>query len=79
MAVLYAADLIHGITNLTFITVKHFAFSVGLHGLTGSREITDSLNKLDNTMSYELICEIEAAQTDIARKVLRESTVLPQR
>ena len=47
----YGADLIHGITNGRFMTVKYFALSMGLHGLTGSQEIIDILNKLGNTMS----------------------------
>ena len=37
---------------------------MGLDGLTGSREIIDILNKLVNSMSYELTCEIETAQAE---------------
>ena len=47
----YAADLIHDITN--------GRFAMDLDGLTGSREIIDNFNKLVNSMSYELTCEIE--------------------
>ena len=73
----YAADLIHDITNGRFITAKHFALSMALHGLTGSREIIDILNKLGNAMSYELTCDIETAPAEKARKLSSESTVLP--
>ena len=52
----YAADLIYDITN--------GRFAMGLDGLTGSREIIDILNKLVNSMSYELTCEIETAQAE---------------
>ena len=49
---------------------------MGLHGLTGSREIINILNKLGNAMSYELTCETETPQAEKARKVSSESTVL---
>lgn len=73
----YASDLIHGVTNGRFITAKHFAVSMGLHGLTGSREIIDILSKLGNAMPYELTCEIETAQAEKAQKMSKESTMLP--
>ena len=73
----YAADLIHDITNGRFITAKHFALSMALHGLTGLREIIDILNKLGNAMPYELTCDIETAPAEKARKLSSESTVLP--
>ena len=72
----YAPDLIHGITNGRFITVKHFALSMALHGLTGSQEIIDILNELGNAMSYEPTCDIETAPAEKARKLSSESTVL---
>ena len=62
----YASDLVYGITNGIFITAKHFSLSMGLQGLTGSREIIDILNKLGNAMSFELTCEMETAQAEKA-------------
>ena len=73
----YAADLIHDITNGRFLTAKHFAFSMSLHGLTGSREIINILHKFGNAMSYELTCEMETTQAEKAQKVSSESAVLP--
>ena len=74
----YAVDLFHGITSGRFITAKHFALSMALHGLTGSREIIDILNKPGNAISYELTCEIETAQAEKARKVFSASSDAPR-
>ena len=72
------ADVISGVTNGKFVTVKHFLLSMGLHSLTDSRYVIDILNKLGHCMSYELTCEIETLQVEIVEKILDgEGTILP--
>ena len=73
----YAADIIYGVTNGKIITAKHFLLSMGLHSLTGSRQVVDILNKLGHSMAYDLTCEIETSLAEKAEKLSINTTLLP--
>ena len=55
----YSADLIHGVSGGSFITQKHFLLGLGLHNLTGKREVIQITNRLGHSISYYKTSEIE--------------------
>ena len=73
----YAQDFVHGVTRGKVMQKKHFLLAVGLPNLTGTRKIFDIFHKLGHCISYNLTCEIEAAQAECAVKASQESNLLP--
>ena len=57
----HAADIIHSVTGVNAITVKHFLLALGLHSLTGEKKVIEIVNNLGHCISYPLTCEIKTA------------------
>ena len=68
----YSSDLVHGITWRKVITLKHFLISIGLHYLTGLKAPIEILSHLGHSINYNLVCEVETAEAELALKLLEE-------
>ena len=72
----YAADIVHGVTKGKVFTAKHVLLSLGLHNLTGNKQIVEIVNKLGHGISYNLTCEIETAQAERAQMLSQSLSLL---
>ena len=63
----FGNDLIHGVTNGRVITLKHFLIGLGLHNITGLKLPIKVLSHLGHSINYDLVCEIEAAEAEVAQ------------
>ena len=74
----YAQDLVHGVTRGSVITAKHFLVALGLHNMTGQRNVVEINNKLGHCISYPLTCEIETAQAQATQQNINNgNNILP--
>lgn len=73
----YAQDLVHGVTKGKIITEKHYLMGLGLHNLTGQKNVVEIVNKFGNSISYPLTCEILTTQAESAIKRSKMSALLP--
>ena len=62
----YTRDFIHGVTRGKVINLKHFLVRIGLHNITGQKLPIQMLSRLGNSVDYNIVCEIETAQAEIA-------------
>ena len=65
----YSQDFIHAVTKGKTLTEKHFRMALGIHNLTGQRNVVELLNKFGHSMSYDFTCDI---LTGIAEKFNRK-------
>ena len=72
-----AAHIIFSVTRDKLLTLKHFALAMGLHSITGSRQVIDIFNKLGHCIDYNTTCEIETSQAGKAQKLANISSTLP--
>ena len=63
----FGYDLIHGVTNGRVITLKHFLIGLGLHKITGLKLPIKVLSHLGHCINYDLVCEIETAEVEVAQ------------
>ena len=56
---------------------KHLLLGLGLHNLTGSRNIIDIVNKLGHCINYNTVCDIETAQAELVQEEAATSSILP--
>ena len=68
----YSSDLVHGVTRGKVITLKHFLIGIGLHNLTGLKAPIKILSNLGHSINYNLVCEVETAEAELALKLLEE-------
>ena len=73
----YSAGLIHGVSRGDFITQKHFLLGLGLHNLTGRKNVIQITSRLGHTISYGKTCEIELAQAQKVQELATQSSALP--
>ena len=76
----FSADLISSVTNGSILTAKHYLLAVGLHSITGMRQIIQIFHKMGHCMSYAKTCDVESAMTEniLARaKLSNISPLLP--
>ena len=73
----HAADMIHGVTMGKFLTKKHFLLALGLHSMTGTKNVITILNKLGHCMSYDKTCEIETAIAETTMVRAHQGNILP--
>ena len=66
----YSSDLIDGVTRGRIITLKHFLIGVGLHNLTVLKMPIRSLSHLGHSINYNVVCEIETAEAELAMRNL---------
>ena len=61
--------MIHGVTRGKVVTLKHFLLGVGLHNITGLKLPIRVLSHLGHCIDYDLVCDIETAEAEIAQKM----------
>ena len=54
------------------MTLKHFLIGIGLHNLTGLKAPIKILSNLGHSTNYNLVCEVETAEAELALKLLEE-------
>lgn len=62
----YSTDFIHGVSREKVMTSKHFLLGLGLHSITGQKQVAVINNKLGHCISYDKMCEIETALAEAA-------------
>ena len=62
----YTTDMIHSVTRGKVITLKHFLLGVDLHNLTGLKLPIKILSHLGHSIDYNVVCEIETAEAELA-------------
>lgn len=60
-----------------FLTKKHFLLAMGLHSMTGTKNVVKKLNKLGHCMSYDRTCKIETAIADTTMVRAHQGNILP--
>lgn len=73
----YAADMIHGVTFGKCLTKKHYLLAMGLHSMTGIKNVVKILNKLGHCMSYDKTCEIETSIAETTMVRAHQGNILP--
>ena len=68
----YSSDLIHGVTRGKVITLKHFLIGIGQHNSTGLKVPIKILSNLGHSINYNLVCEVETTEAELALKLLEE-------
>ena len=53
-----ADDLVYNITNRSIVTLKHCSVALGLHAMTGQKQIIVLLSQLGHCISYDAVREI---------------------
>lgn len=73
----YSADFIPAVTNGKMLTPKHYLLALGLHNLTGQKQVVTINHKLGHCISYDNTCEIETAYAEAALLQSKSSVILP--
>ena len=74
----YTADMIHGVSKGKVITLKHFLLGIGLHNLTGLKMPIKILSHLGHSIDYNVVCEIETAEAEVAMMRLSLNDDMPK-
>ena len=70
--------MLEGVTRGNVVTAKHFLVALGLHNMTGQRNVVEINNKLGHCISYPLTCEIETAQAQATQQNINNgNNILP--
>lgn len=75
----YSQDLVHGVTKGKTIMEKHFLIGLGVHNLTGQRNVVEILNKLGHSVSYTLASDILTANAESCLEKSKLTSLLPLR
>ena len=70
-----AANIIFSLTRGKLLKLTHFEVTMDLHSVTGSRKVTDTVNKLGQCINYKT--EAETSQVVTAQKLPNISSTLP--
>jgi hypothetical protein len=73
----FSQDLVHGVTKGKTIMEKHFLVGLGVHNLTGQRNVVEILNKFGHSVSYTMTSEILTANAKSCLEKSRLSLLLP--
>ena len=71
-----ADDIMSNISNGQFLTLKHYSLGLGIHSKRGTKDPTIVLSRLEHSITYEKVLEIEAAQAEVARQFNPNSSLL---
>ena len=69
----FGSDLVNGVANAKIVTLKRLG--LGLHNITGLRMPIKVLSHLGHCIDYNLVCEIETAEAEIALQWLVEHEI----
>ena len=70
-------DIVFNVLNRQVPLKKHFLLGLGLHSLTGSRELIDILSKFGSCISYNYVCDVETAYAEVAQEKAKLGFTLP--
>ena len=73
----YSADMIHSVTNGAVMTAKHVLLALGLHSITGMKEVVKINHRLGHCISYDKTCEIETALAEASLVRSKQTNILP--
>ena len=73
---LFAQDITSAVSRGKKIQYKQLILGQGLHNLTGSKKVIDTLHKLGHCISYNTVCEIETAQAECALEGSKSNNIL---
>jgi hypothetical protein len=73
----FSQDLVHGVTKGKTIMEKHFLIGLGIHNLTGQRNVVEILNKFGHSVSYTMASEILTANAESCLEKSRLTSLLP--
>ena len=71
----FGSYLVNAMANGKIVTLEHFLSGLGLHNITGLRMPTKVLSHLGHCIDYNLVCEIETAEAEIALQWLAEHEI----
>ena len=71
----FGSDLVNTMANGKIVTLKHFLSGLGLHNITGLRMPIKVLSHLGHCIDYNLVCETETAEAEIALQWLAEHKI----
>lgn len=72
-----AQDIVFNVLNRQVPLKKHFLLGLGLHSLTGSRQLIDILFKFGSCVSYNYVCDVETAYAEVAQEKAKLGYTLP--
>lgn len=70
-------DLIYAYSNGKFLTQKHTLLGLGLHNMTGQKDVVSVLGRLGHSISYNNVRLIETAQAELAQQMADRGYCLP--
>ena len=70
-------DIVYDVLNRRVPLKKHFLLGLGLHSLTGSRELIEILSKFGSCVSYNYVCDVETAYAEVAQEKAKLGFTLP--
>lgn len=73
----FSQDLVHGVTKGKTLMEKHFLIGLGVHNLTGQRNVVEILSKLGHSVSYTMTSEILTANAESCLEKSRLTSLLP--
>jgi len=65
--------IIHCVSHGRVKTPKHISLAMSMHHLTGSKQLTNILNRMGHCSSYE---EVESVDTSLVMEVVAKSNLL---
>ena len=71
----FSQDLVSGVGKI--LTEKQFLMALGLHNMTGQRNVVEVLNRFGNCMTYKQTCEILTANAESAIQKSKMTSLLP--
>ena len=71
----FSQDLVYGVGKT--LTEKHFLMALGLHNMTGQRNVIEVLSKFGQCISYKQTCEILKANAESVIQRSKLSSLLP--
>ena len=73
----FSEYLISSVTNGSVLTTKHYLLAVGLHSITGMKQIIQILHKMGHCMSYTKTGEVETAMAESTLARAKRPSILP--
>ena len=72
-----AQDIVYNVLQRKVPLKKQFLLGLGLHSLSGSRQIIDILFRFGSCVSYDYVCDVETAYAEAAKEKAKLGFTLP--
>lgn len=70
-------DIVFNVLHRKVPLKKQFLLGLGLHSLSGSRQIIEILFKFGHCVSYDYVCDVETAYAEVAQENAKQRFALP--